>query len=309
VPLASSAGLLSLALLTSTADAAERQPLPACEAGDIRIEVDASAPGRVPALCITPELTSTLLFDAKLSRVELEGREHFRRVTEAVDSLMVVPSEAMRDLEPQRVTVHFADGAAPASLTFLLVVHPARAARQVDVIRQTRPVAFYREEAREAQAKAQRCEEEKARLHAEQGGPGGLRGLRAAGLLDVDLGVAVKHISRYLKPRPRAALALTQAWSYRAGNVEKGRVAVELELKNPGTKPWSLAGAVLRGPQGEEFTPLPPEETPVSSPPGGAFVRIMVEFEATTNQAQGAYTLTLWDADARSIVLENVTFP
>ena len=307
VPLTSSAGLLSLALLSSTADAAERPPLPPCEAGDVRLEVDADAPGKVPTFCITPELTSTFLFDAKLARVELEGREHFHRVVEVADSFMVIPSEAMRDLEPLRVTVYFADGAAPASLTFLLVVHPARAARQVDVLRQTRPVAFYKQEAREAQSKAQRCEEEKALLQAEQGGPDGLRGLRAAGLLDEGRGVTAKRISRELKPRPRAALAHVDAWSYRAGNEEKGRVAVELALRNPGTKPWTLAGALLRGPKGEELKPLP-EDTPVSIPPGLPG-RVMVEFEATTNQAQGAYTLTLWDADGRSVLLENVTFP
>ncbi len=308
MPLASSAGVLALALLNSTAGAAERSPLPPCEAGDVRLEVDASEPGRVPALCITPELTSTFLFDAKLTRVELEGREHFRRVVEAADSFMVVPSEAMRDLEPQRVTVYFADGADPASLTFLLVVHPARAARQVDVIRQTRPVAFYKQEAREAQSKAQRCEEEKARLQAEQGAPGGLRGLFAAGLLVEDLGVVFKDIRNDVKPRPRAALVSLGSWSYRAGNDKKGRVAVAVELANPGTKTWTLSGAMLRGTKGEELIPLP-EGMPVSIPPDEAFVRVMVEFEATTKQARGAYTLTLWDADGRSLVLDNVTFP
>src|SRR5262249_33662570 len=156
------------------------------------------------------------LFDAKLARVELQGREHFRRVTETADSLMVLPSEAMRDLEPLRVTVYFADGAAPASLTFLLVVHPARAARQVEVIRQTRPAAFYKQEAQEARSKVQRCEEEKTRLQAEQGAPGGLRGLHAAGLLDIGSGVAAKRIFKDLKTRPRSALSLADAWSYRA---------------------------------------------------------------------------------------------
>ncbi|OJT18548.1 hypothetical protein BO221_40700 [Archangium sp. Cb G35] len=256
---------------------------------------------------MTPDLTSNFLFDAKLSRVELEGREHFRRAVEAADSFMVVPSEAMRDMQPQRVTFFFADGAAPASLTFLLVVHPARVARQVDVIRTTLPVDFYKQKARDADAKAQRCEEEKARLRADQGGPGGLRGLRAAGLLDERLGVAVKNITRDVKTRPRAALALDRAWSSRAGGRDKGRVAVELDLKNPGMKPWTLAGALLRGARGEELTPLP-EDSPVSILPG-AHGRVMVEFEATKEQAQGAYTLTLWDEDGRSIVLENVAFP
>ncbi|MBM7115725.1 DUF2381 family protein [Archangium primigenium] len=300
---------MALALLTSTADAAERPPLPPCEAGDVRLEVEADAPARVPALCITPDLTSNFLFDANLARVELEGREHFRRVTEAADSFMVVPSEAMRDMEPLRVTVYFVDGAAPASLSFLLVVHPARAVRQLDVIRQTRPVAFYKQEALEARAEVQQCREEKARMQAEQRGPGGLRGLRAAGLLDDVLGVAVKRIHKDIKPRPHNALGLLAALSARAGSEVRGRVAVEVELKNPGTKPWALAGAMLRGAKGEEFTPLPVEETPVSILPGATPGLVMVEFEATTKQARGAYTLTLWDADGRSVILDNVTFP
>jgi hypothetical protein len=92
--------------------------------------------------------------------------------------------------------------------------------------------------------------------------------------------------------------------------VEKGRVAValELELRNPGTRPWTLAGAVMRGPHGEDLTPLPPEGAPVSILPG-LHDRVLVEIEATTKQALGAYTLTPWDADGRSVMLDNVTFP
>lgn len=307
MPLASATGLLALALLTS-ADAAEPPPLPPCEAGVVRLVVEADAAPRVPALCITPELSTLFLFDAKLARVELEGREHFRRVSESADSFMVIPSEAMRDMEPLRATVYFADDAAPASLTFLLVVHPAQAARQVEVLRQTHPVAFYKQEAREAQSKAQRCDEEKARILAEQRGPGGLRGLRAAGLMDTALGVAVKRSGNDLKTRPRSTLALVDSWSYRAGDDKQGRIAVELDLMNPGTKPWTLAGAVLRSARGEELTPLPLEEMPVSILPGLSG-RVIVELEATTKQARGAYTLTLWDADGRSVILDNVTFP
>ncbi|HYO67202.1 MAG TPA: DUF2381 family protein [Archangium sp.] len=96
-------------------------------------------------------------------------------------------------------------------------------------------------------------------------------------------------------------LHLERAWSYRAGDGKRGRVAVELHLKNPGTKPWTLAGALLRGPKGEELTPLP-EDTPVSILPGFSG-RVMLEFEATMEQAQGAYTLILWDAAWALIVL------
>jgi uncharacterized protein (TIGR02268 family) len=308
VPLASSNGLLALALLTTAANAAERPPLPSCEAGDVRLELTAEALATVPALCITPELSTNLFFDSKLARVELTGREHFRRVVEAADSLTLVPSEAMRDLEPQRVTVYFADGAAPASVTFLLVVHPARAVRQADIIRQTRPVAFYQRKAEEAREEVRQCRAEKARMQTEQGGPGGLRGLREVGLLRTELGVPFKSLGMDLKPRPRNALAFVWAWSFRAGGKDKGRVAVEMAVKNLGVKPWTLVGAMLRGAKGEELTSLP-EGAPVSILPGEEGGRIMVEFEATTMQAQGEYTLTLWDADGRSVILENVTFP
>jgi uncharacterized protein (TIGR02268 family) len=308
VPLASSAGLLTVALLTASADATAQPPPTSCEAGDVHLQLEVDAPAKVPAFCITPELTSTFLFDAKVARVELAGRDHFRRVAEGADFFMVIPSEAMRDLEPQRVTVHFEDGAAPASITVLLVVHPARAARQVDILRHTRSAAFSEREAREAHSRALRCEEEKARMWAERGGPRGLRGMRAAGLLNEEFGVVVKRLGQYLQPRARNALRLVSAFSARAGEPERGRVAIEVELENLGTKPWTLEGAMLRGARGEELTPLP-ESTPIVILPGERFGRVMVELEATTTQAQGVYTLTLWDADGRSVILDNVTFP
>ncbi|WNG31333.1 hypothetical protein F0U62_03850 [Cystobacter fuscus] len=59
-------------------------------------------------------------------------------------------------------------------------------------------------------------------------------------------------------------MAHLDAWSYRAGNKEKGRVAMELDLANPRTKTWTLTGAMLRGPKGEELIPLP-EGPPVFS--------------------------------------------
>ncbi len=43
--------------------------------------------------------------------------------------------------------------------------------------------------------------------------------------------------------------------------------------------------------------------------PPGAGGSSHVEVEAGLEQALGAYTLTLWDADRRAAVLRNVTFP
>ncbi len=267
------------------------------------MELDADTVSNARVLCISPELSTNFFFDANVARLELEGRERFRRVLEAADALTLVASEAMRDVEPLRMTVYFQDGAAPASASFLLVVHPALAARQVEVIRHTRPVAFYQREARETQARLQRCEEEKERMRTEQGGPGGLLGLHLTDFLDAPGGVQTQELTSFVKRKPGNVLNVPQSWSYRS----KHRVAVEMELTNPGAKPWTPAGAVLRGPHGEQLTPLPLWRPEPILP--GQTVRLMVEVEAMKEEAVGAYTLTVWGADKRSIVLENVTFP
>ena len=143
MPAPCSTTLLKLALLALPMDAAARYPSPLCETGVRHIDLAADASEKHPVVCIHQGLSTSFFFDAKLARVELEGRERFRRVLEGDDGLTVVPSEEMHDAEPVHLTIHFRDGAAPTSANFLFVVHPALAARQVDVIRLTRPVAFY----------------------------------------------------------------------------------------------------------------------------------------------------------------------
>ncbi len=126
----SSTALLGLARLASPTDATEQVPLPTCEAGTCYIELYADAPSKPPEVCIRPELTLNLLFDAKLARVV--GRERFRRVKVVDDTLMLVALDAQHDGERVPVTDHFEDGAAPISATFVLVVHPSQAERQVE---------------------------------------------------------------------------------------------------------------------------------------------------------------------------------
>ncbi|WP_157774844.1 DUF2381 family protein [Melittangium boletus] len=64
-------------------------------------------PSKTPEVCIRPELSLTLCFDAKLARVEVEGREWFRRVKLVDDTLTLVASEALHDGERVPVTVYF----------------------------------------------------------------------------------------------------------------------------------------------------------------------------------------------------------
>ncbi|WP_309894976.1 DUF2381 family protein, partial [Archangium sp.] len=89
----------------------------------------------------------------------------------------------------------------------------------------------------------------------------------------------------------------------------EGRVAVDVRLWNPGTRPWVAEGAVLRGAKGEVIKPLPLwQSAPVE--PGSKPGRVVVEVLASEVEARGTYTLTLWDAEQkRTVTLGHVTFP
>jgi uncharacterized protein (TIGR02268 family) len=304
----SSSALLGLALLTAPAEATERAPLPACEAGTRYIELTADVPSKMPEVCIRPELSLTLFFDAKLARVEVEGRERFRRVKMMDDTLTLVASEALHDGERVPVTVYFEDGAAPVSATFVLVVHPSQAERQVEVSRHERTVASLRQGEQQARAEAQRCQEEKARLQAECSGQGGLTGFIANEWMG-EKGVIARRLPMVAE-RPGDSLAVLTVISYRAvGPKGRGRVAVELELRNRGTVAWRPKGAALVGSTHEELTvltvwllePIPP----------GTSRRVVVELDAAQSEAQGSYTLKLWaeEAGAGKVTLDGVTFP
>jgi uncharacterized protein (TIGR02268 family) len=238
--------------------------------------------------------------------VDIPERERFVDVAVGKTSLLVVPPENLVPGERLKVAVCFADGAAPACATFWLVAHPGRAMQQVDVFRQPRPVAYYQQVAEAAQAETRQCRTEVQQLRAGCATQGGLTALLAAGLMDGRLGVAVRDLSATTLPSPKgAALTWTEVYSYRA----RGRVAVEVWLKNPGEQAWNVAGAALRGPHGELMKGLTLWQ-PEPLLPGPMEGRVVVELPATAEEARGTFTLTLWDADqARTVTLANVTFP
>ncbi|WP_257454309.1 DUF2381 family protein [Archangium lipolyticum] len=303
----SSTALLGLALLAAPAEATERAPLPTCETGTRHIELDASAPRKTPEVCIRPELSLTLLFDAKLARVEVGGRERFRRVELAAASLTLVASDALHDAERVPVTVYFQDDGAPTSATFMLVVHPSQAERQVEVSRHERTLASYRQGEQQARAEAQQCREEKARLQAECSGQSGLTGLIENGWLG-EKGVVARRL-KGVTSRPGEPLEVRDVISYRAVGPKKGRVAVELELFNGGTVTWTPTGAALVGSKREELTGLTVRS--LEPIPPGKSKRIVVELDAEESEARGTYTLKLWtgEAGAGGVNLDGVTFP
>ncbi|MFE8596475.1 DUF2381 family protein [Archangium violaceum] len=222
-------------------------------------------------------------------------------------SLYVIPRGDYLPGERVKVTVRFTDGAAPASASFWLVGHAAKGTRRVYVFRQPRPPDVCEKERDEAQAEARQCQEDKARLLAEREEPGGLMGvawLEGAGV------VASSSIRLEVTKPPANALRLDDAWSYSytpTGESRPASVAVRLGLSNPGTEPWTLAGAALVDSTGEQVELTRWPKAPIPAKGAGA---VVVGIEGERAQLGCPCTLKLWEAQGpRTVTLENVTFP
>jgi uncharacterized protein (TIGR02268 family) len=248
-----------------------------------------------------------VFFEAELlpGGVMLEGAERFMVVEAGKRSLSLLPSENVMPGERLKLVVRFADGEAPASASFVLVVHPARAARQVEVFRQKRTLASYQQSEKEKEAQVQQCREENVRLRAGSGLPWGLTGLLATNRMD-EKGVASRNIMNSITRHPASALSVKTVSSYRSS----GLVAVEVLLNIPeGAMPWMAVGAELVGPGRRTLRVLPPWP---SEPIGFTSEdwRVVIEAEATEQEARGRFTLKVWNEDGtRSLILSGVTFP
>jgi uncharacterized protein (TIGR02268 family) len=313
VLLASPVGLLALALLAISPQAAEPSPPEVCEMASPQLVLTAESPATPPVVCISPGLSLTLRFDTSLQpgSVRMQDWERFEEVNPGQKTLTLVPPEKLEAGERFLVEVCFADGAAPACASILLLAHPALGLSQVKVFREPRALASFQEAEKAARAEVRQCQEEVHQLRAERGAPEGLRGVLASGLLGAR-GIPFKDLGDSYTKAKGNALGVRDIRSYRA----EDRVAVEVWLENPGTLPWMAAGAVLRGPKGEVLKllplwqpePIPPPEAVAVGQESGR--RVVVEVLASETEARGTYTLTLWDAEhKRTVTLGNITFP
>jgi uncharacterized protein (TIGR02268 family) len=215
-------------------------------------------------------------------------------------SLHVIPRGDFLPGERVRVTVRFADGAAPASATFWLVGHAARGARRVEVFRQSRPADVLKKEKDEAQAEARQCQEDKARLLAERKEPGGLM---SVAWLESKGEVVSDNIFQDLKPHPINALTTKAARSYS----HPGSMAVRLQLLNPGADAWTAAGAMLKDSTGTEVGLSAWQESAIAPGTRGS---VVVGAEREPGKLGCPCTLKLWEAQGpRTVTLGNVTFP
>ncbi len=311
--LASPVGLLALALLSTPPVVFATPGVDECEAASPRIEL-APMPdkGQAPVVCIGPGMHITFLFDSFLRQESLKIQERgwFADWALGQQMLSLVPRENLVAGKRTEVEVCFADGAAPACATLVLVVHPGLGMQEVKVLRQPRSVAHFQQVATEAEAEVQQCRAEVRQLRSERGVPDGLSGAVASGLVSLGGGVDGKDLTEDATEKEGNALVKQRVFSYRA----KERVAVEARLLNPGKEPWTAAGAVLRSPKGEVLKPLLVWQPDAIRPtvPGEADERgrVVVEVLATEKEARGTYTLILWDAKRqRTVTLGNVTFP
>lgn len=296
-----------LLLLLAGASAAARPSTPPGETKDEPrlVALSATAPGQVPELTIKPGHLTTLLFGAplKLAGVELEEREGFTRVSVLEDMLTVLPSNTFGVGRRLRLRVRFVEGTVPASADFLLAVSRTEVEPQVNVnLQPALPDTCWREtEAERITFRQCQAELERARQK-----PDGLTGLLAEGRMD-DEGVTARHLShpQDMSQRPGEPLMARMATSYRA----RGVVALALWVTNTSGQPWTVAGAALveQGGVRLRVRRVWPTE-PLA--PGAGQRRVVVEAEATEEQARGRFTLLLWrEGEPPSVSLDGVAFP
>jgi uncharacterized protein (TIGR02268 family) len=303
---------LLLALLTATS--AQLLSEEWDTSGARHLELTAENTGEQHPVRISPLQSTTLVFNAPLQPggVTVEGEQWVKKaVNEAEGMVTLLPSGAPTPDKPLTVTVRFADGQAPGSVTFRLVVHPTRAEHQVRVHRQPRSGESLHLEARQQRERAERCE---AALEQERTRPvtpcsGDLTGLFDAGLLSEGKTVVVRNLKKDFTQRPGETLKVKEAWSYRAEQAEQ--VALELHVENTSALPWTeedLQGAELVSTQGVRLQVVRVWQPKPIEP--GAQRPLVVEAKATVEQARGTFLLKLGETGGpRTLTVRGITFP
>ncbi|HEX5750793.1 MAG TPA: DUF2381 family protein [Archangium sp.] len=309
--LASAAALL---LRSSLSQAAVRRPYPeSCDEPARSIELLAESAREPLEVCISAELSTTFVFDSGVARVEMEDAERFQRVAMDKGTLVLVPRRKPRNGKSSRLTVFFEGDTAPASVAFMLVVHPARLAREVDVFRFGRPEEPWERELREVREENERLVQTLKQLQAEYQGQGPLTGLFARGRMEIGTQeIVFNDLSKSITKNPANALDVEAVFAYRYttavpdGEEPLVQVAVVLKLRNPGAHPWTAARAALVR-EGEEVKQPGVWQAHPLAPLGRGFV--VAETELLERAAREKLTLRLWDeGGAQSVEIGSVSF-
>ncbi len=290
-----------LLLLLSLGGAPASSP-PLEDTGVRRLEVGAEAPSQPPRVRVSPGRTTVLTFDTPVQRVEV-AQPWGPKLSEDSRTLTLKPTRAVQPGQEVTLTVHFEDGAAPEEAHFLLGVHPG-GPEEVEVYRHPRPLESFRQEAGEQRARAEQCEEERARERAERGGPGGLTQVVATGLVGKE-SLTYADILLALTERPDNALELASAWVWRT----QERLLLRVKLLNPGAAGWTAAGASLTVKGGGTLKVLSVWQRAPIAPGDADPPEVYVEAELP-DEAQDSYTLRLWaEGGTRAVTLHGMPLP
>ncbi len=116
----------ALALFVLLVECSRRRPVRPRDPGEggASCFLSASASRQVHEVRIGPGTSLNLFFDAPVQLVELEAREHFRRVEVVEDSILLLASRELKPERRLRMPVRFVDGQPPSLVDFVLVVVP-----------------------------------------------------------------------------------------------------------------------------------------------------------------------------------------
>jgi uncharacterized protein (TIGR02268 family) len=293
-----------LLLVALPGKAAQAPAAPPIECGAELQNVELEAGSSPILVCVAPEVATTLRFDTPLllDRTVLEGGEVSFSPTPTGLSL-----EATRDLgagERRKLTVYFADGKEPSSVTFILVGQGSGKPRQVNVFRQSRTAASLRQEAQEQRQRAEVCEQQLAQC-SKQAAPTTL----LERLLGLGMNGEISLRWRDIKPpsSPRGDLTVRDISTTSVG-VEDGQRegAVRLRVQNNGAEEWSAEGASLETSTGQTLVSV--QVVSDEALPAGFTRALHVVVGPTPRELTGTYTLRLWGG-GRELVLENIEFP
>jgi len=310
--LASAALLL---LLASPPEVEVRSPYPdACEESARTLTLSAESTWGSLEVCTSAELTTTFVFDSEVARVVLQDEAEFRRLDVDEGTVVLVPRKKSRLWKPSRMTVYFEGDAAPASVIFLLVPHPARLARQVEVFRFAHLEEPCEREVRQLSEENASLAQEVERLRAETRGQGSLTRLFTTGRMEPNRqGVIASDLSKSITRPLTDTLNVGEVLAYHytvvisEGGEAQVRMALVLLLENVGTRPWKTARASLVR-DGVEVRPLEVWQAEPLAPEQRGL--LILETELPERAAREKLTLQLWDEDGRrSVTIGNVGLP
>jgi uncharacterized protein (TIGR02268 family) len=236
--------------------------------------------------------------------VSIQGRDRFEKVEASNTAIILKPKHNLTPGERFLLSVSFLDGAAPESITFLLVAHPALATRQIDVFRRARPIEAYQQEVQEVRTENAQLRSRVKQLESQAFTKGGLTDLLANEIVGAN-GVKVK-ILEALRGTHGNALDVGNCLSVHA--VDSRRVALSLTLSQPQPREWSLKEIFLADDHGGVFKPMTWfGEGPI--PPSNAPYRVILEWQLTGSEAARSFTLVVVGNDGRTVRVDRIVFP